>query len=83
MNLFTNKNSFFQNTLLTTLNRPTTGIRWSATGKAAKPETTGATKKVVGYWLLGCSGMVFVAVALGVYSLETWMEEVTKLTVKK
>lgn len=23
-------------------------------------------KKLVGYWLLGCSGMVFVAVALGV-----------------
>lgn len=74
--------SLFQNTLLTNFNKPTTSLRWSATGKGPKPET-GPTKKIVGYWLLGCSGMVFVAVVLGVYTIETWMEEVTKLTVKK
>lgn len=73
--------SFFQNTLLSPFNKPTIGVRWSATGKTPKPEA--ATKKVVGYWLLGCSGMVFVAVVLGVYSIETVLEEVTKLTVKK
>lgn len=29
-------------------------------------KNAGKPKKLVGYWLLGCSGMVFVAVVLGV-----------------
>lgn len=34
--------------------------------KPGAPNGATKPKKVVGYWLLGCSGMVFVAVILGV-----------------
>ncbi|XP_055639669.1 cytochrome c oxidase assembly protein COX15 homolog [Toxorhynchites rutilus septentrionalis] len=37
----------------------------SLTRYCTKPEIAKKGQKVVGYWLLGCSGMVFVAVVLG------------------
>jgi hypothetical protein len=33
------------------------------------PDVTPLARKVVGYWLLGCSGMVFGAVILGNLSI--------------
>lgn len=36
--------------------------RFCANGPKVEPEKS---KKIVGYWLLGCSGMVFTAVVLG------------------
>lgn len=73
------------------MSRYNPGFRGTVT-KPGKDAITkdGATKKVVGYWLLGCSGMVFVAVVLGgtVYyqvvgdSVEEVLEHVLYLTRK-
>lgn len=37
----------------------------NAVGGGSSANSSDKYRKVVGYWLLGCSGMVFVAVALG------------------
>lgn len=34
-------------------------------GGSSNGKTTDSSRKLVGYWLLGCGGLVFVAVALG------------------
>ncbi|XP_058450769.1 cytochrome c oxidase assembly protein COX15 homolog [Malaya genurostris] len=40
-------------------------VQTTVTRYCTKPEVTEKGRKAVGYWLLGCSGMVFVAVVLG------------------
>ncbi|XP_053696811.1 cytochrome c oxidase assembly protein COX15 homolog [Sabethes cyaneus] len=45
--------------------KPTRILQTSLTRYCTKPEVTEKGRKAVGYWLLGCSGMVFVAVVLG------------------
>lgn len=53
-------------------------------------EVSPKAKKAVGYWLLGCSGMVFVAVVLGItiayyillVSICIVLDEVIKRTVR-
>uniref|UniRef100_A0A8D8C552 (northern house mosquito) hypothetical protein n=1 Tax=Culex pipiens TaxID=7175 RepID=A0A8D8C552_CULPI len=43
----------------------TNALRTALTRYCTKPEPVEKGRKAVGYWLLGCSGMVFVAVVLG------------------
>lgn len=53
-------------------------------------DVSNKSKKQVGYWLLTCSGMVFVAVVLGIitvyyavlFSIYIVLDEVVKKTVK-
>lgn len=40
-------------------------LQTSLTRYCTKPDVAEKGRKAVGYWLLGCSGMVFVAVVLG------------------
>lgn len=58
------KKTYFQNNLLTRTNnlQLITPKRFTQT-----KDTVEKGKKYVGAWLLGCSGMVFVAVVLGAY----------------
>uniref|UniRef100_A0A8D8MKR0 Cytochrome c oxidase assembly protein COX15 homolog n=1 Tax=Culex pipiens TaxID=7175 RepID=A0A8D8MKR0_CULPI len=43
----------------------TNALRTALTRYCTKPDPVEKGRKAVGYWLLGCSGMVFVAVVLG------------------
>jgi hypothetical protein len=47
-----------------------TGVRGTSTITLSAPGgVTPSSRKVVGYWLLGCSGMVFGAVILGKFTV--------------
>lgn len=68
------------------------GLRGTSTVAAVRlaSDVSPRAKKTVGYWLLGCSGMVFVAVVLGMtvcyyivlLSICIVLDEIIKKTVR-
>lgn len=57
--------SLLQNVRKANITTPSRILQTSLVRYCTKPQVTEKGRKAVGYWLLGCSGMVFVAVVLG------------------
>ncbi|XP_065078283.1 heme A synthase COX15 [Ochlerotatus camptorhynchus] len=57
--------SILRNVKKVNITTPSRIVQTSLARYCTKPEVTEKGRKAVGYWLLGCSGMVFVAVVLG------------------
>lgn len=77
---------FFQKKLL----EPKNALKTAICRYCSEANKNTKTKKIVGYWLLGSSGMVFVAVVLGavsayygfLYCFYVVIEEIIKITIR-